>query len=147
MVILKFNSKEEAQAASSRVFQEAEKLGLFSSGTTSYAEPLKKEFWEVPVLPGFESFFTEQEKKISEIIDQGYFAIKPSQGKIMLHRMGLLESVEAMIQNSPDVELRLFWEYALTWELDNSYIQAMAASIGLTSEDVEAFFTQANEIR
>lgn len=75
------------------------------------------------------------------------YEIRPSQGKIMLHRMGLLESVEAMIQNSPDVELRLFWEYALTWELDNSYIQAMAASIGLTSEDVEAFFTQANEIR
>lgn len=73
--------------------------------------------------------------------------IRPSQGKIMLHRMGLLDSVELMIQNSPDVELRLFWEYALTWELNNSYIQAMAASIGLTTEDVEAFFIQASEIR
>lgn len=72
--------------------------------------------------------------------------IKPSQGKIQLHRMGYLEAVDQMIQNSPDVELRLFWEYALTWELNNSYVQSMAASLGMNTEDVQEFFMQASQI-
>ena len=83
----------------------------------------------------------------SERRSQIPFEIKPSQGKIMLHRMGLLEGVEQMIQNSEDRELQLFWEYALTWERDNSYIHAMAIGLGMNEEDVLNFFSEASLIK
>jgi hypothetical protein len=72
--------------------------------------------------------------------------IKPSQGKIQLHRLGLLDAVNTMIENSNDSELKIFWEYALTWELQNSYIQSMANLLGMTDADVEGFFVDASQI-
>lgn len=82
----------------------------------------------------------------SERLAQIPSEIKPSQGKIMLHRAGLLSQVEFMIEQSNDVELKLFWEYALSWELENSYIQSLATVLGMNRTDVEEFFVAASQI-
>lgn len=74
------------------------------------------------------------------------YDIKPSQGKILLHRMGLLDQVEGMIAQSSDVELRLFWEYALTWDLKNIYITSLSAVLGMSQTDTEDFFIAASQI-
>lgn len=74
------------------------------------------------------------------------YEIKPSQGKILLHRLGLLEQVNQMISQSTDVELSLFWEYALTWELENNYILSLGLVLGMQKEDVEDFFIEAAKI-
>jgi hypothetical protein len=68
MQSIKFRSLEEAQAAAQRVFDQASQEGLFVSGTTAYAIPEKEEFWTIPVLPGFERFFTPEELSGSERI-------------------------------------------------------------------------------
>ena len=147
MQFIKFITLEGAQRAAQRIFDEAIKEGLFVSGTNSYAIPEKYEYWEIPVLPGFEKFFTNEELRISEIIENGYDRIKPSQGKIQLHRIGLLDMVEEMIQNSNDKELKLFWEYALVWEIENIYINQMANALQMTPEQIQNFFFEASKIQ
>lgn len=87
-----------------------------------------------------------QEELESERLAQIPYEIKPSQGKIQLHRMDLLSQVDFMIEQSNDVELKLFWEYALTWERDNSYIQSLATVLGMNKTDVENFFIEASKI-
>lgn len=82
----------------------------------------------------------------SERLAQIPYEIKPSQGKIQLHRMGLLDNVNTMIEQLNDTELTLFWEYALTWERNNSYIQTLANQIGMNETDIENFFINASQI-
>jgi len=146
MESIRFKTFEEAEAICQRVFENASQEGLFVGGTNRYAEPNKLEYWEVPVLPGFMKFFTNEELKISEIIENGYHKIKPSQGKIQLYRIGLLDQVEEMIQSSNNRELILFWEYALVWEIDNTYIRQMASSIGMSDQQISDFFFEASKI-
>lgn len=68
MQSIKFQTLESAQAACERIFQEAVQEGLFVSGTTAYAIPEKEEYWTVPVLPGFERFFTPEELEQGEVL-------------------------------------------------------------------------------
>jgi hypothetical protein len=68
MQSIKFPSLESAQSACDRVFEQASQEGLFVSGTTAYAIPEKEEYWTVPVLQGFERFFTSEELGNGDIL-------------------------------------------------------------------------------
>lgn len=68
MQSIKFQTFESAQSACDRVYEQASQEGLFVSGTTAYAIPEREEFWTVPVLQGFERFFTPEELEGSERI-------------------------------------------------------------------------------
>lgn len=146
MHYIKFSTREEAERVAKRVFEEAEKLGLFSSGTTAYAIPTKTEFWEIPILPGFESLFLESEFKKSEAIEHGYHSITPTQGRILLKRMGLLDQVNAMVEGSGDEALQIYWEYSLSWDRHNPYIASMANLLGMSEADLDNFYLQASSI-
>jgi len=68
MQSIKFHTLESAQSACDRVFEQASQEGLFVSGTTAYAIPEKEEYWTVPVLQGFERFFTAEELGNGDIL-------------------------------------------------------------------------------
>lgn len=68
MQSIKFTTQESAQLACDRVYQQASEEGLFVSGTTAYAIPEKEEYWTVPVLTGFERFFTAEELGNGDIL-------------------------------------------------------------------------------
>ena len=68
MQSIKFQTLESAQSACDRVFEQASQEGLFVSGTTAYAIPEKEEYWTVPVLQGFERFFTSEELGNGDIL-------------------------------------------------------------------------------
>jgi len=61
MRFIKFNTELEAQAVSQRVFNAANADGKFAPGTTAYATPEHEEYFTIPVLDGFDSYFTNQE--------------------------------------------------------------------------------------
>ena len=72
--------------------------------------------------------------------------ITPTQGRIQLSRMGILPQVELSVEQSGNEELKVYWEYALSWDRHNSYIQSMAASLSMTEEQLDEFFTEASKI-
>lgn len=61
MRYIKFNTQAEAQAVCERVFTAANADGKFAQGTTAYATPEQEEYFTVPVLDGFDTYFTNQE--------------------------------------------------------------------------------------
>ncbi len=61
MRYIKFTTSQEAQSVCDRVFNDANNDGLFAPGTTGYAIPEKEEYFTVPVLDGFDSYFTQAE--------------------------------------------------------------------------------------
>jgi len=61
MRFIKFNTQAEAQVVCDRVFTSANNDGKFVPGTTAYAIPDHEEYFTVPVLDGFDSYFTQSE--------------------------------------------------------------------------------------
>lgn len=147
MKTISFNTFEEAKSVCDRVKSDAHQSGLISNELIGYVMPVKTEFWSIPLIPGFEAFFTPEEFINSAIVEGNFNEIRPSQGKIQLHRMGILDSISQMIDASEDAELKIFWEYALVWEIDNQYVIQLAQSLGMTSEQINDFFFQASQIR
>lgn len=76
MLSIKFKSFEVAQTVSNRVFKTASEEGLLSPDVSAYAIPQLEEFWTVPVLPGFERFFTPEELEGSERISRVGLGLK-----------------------------------------------------------------------
>lgn len=119
MKTISFNTFEEAISVADRVKSDALQAGVIPGELIGYVVPVKTEYWSIPVIEGFERFFTPEEFTHSAIIEGVFHEIRPSQGKIQLHRMGILDSISQMIEASEDDELKIFWEYALMWEIDN----------------------------
>lgn len=69
------------------------------------------------------------------------------QARLALLGAGLLDDVNAAIAAIPDPTQRkaaeIEWEYAQTVDRDSSFTQQLAAGLGLTSEQLDALFTQA----
>jgi hypothetical protein len=61
MRYIKFTTQQEAQDVADRIFNDANADGKFASGTTAYAIPEHEEYFTVPVLHGFDSYFTQAE--------------------------------------------------------------------------------------
>jgi len=73
-------------------------------------------------------------------------SITPAQGRMMLLQMGLLAAVKEAVEYSGYEALRIFWEYALSWDRDNIHIQTMAGLLGMNDEQTDTFFTEAAKI-
>ena len=73
-------------------------------------------------------------------------SITPTQGRILLKQMGLLDQVNAMVENAGDPALQIYWEYSLSWDRENPYISSMANLLGMGEEDLENFYIQASAI-
>ena len=74
------------------------------------------------------------------------FSITPAQGRLKLLEMGLLSQVRSEINKSTDEALVIFWEYSLNWNRDNMHIATMATLLGMTEEQIDTFFIEANKI-
>lgn len=71
-------------------------------------------------------------------------SITPLQAKLQLHRAGLLDEVEVMV--ATDVEVRLYWEYALEIRRDHPTLLTMAIALGLSDEQLNMMFIEAGKI-
>ena len=71
--------------------------------------------------------------------------ISPVQAKIALHRVGLLETVEAMIAGA-DVETRLAWAEATGFSRNSPILLGMAGALGLTEQQLDELFALAASI-
>jgi hypothetical protein len=61
MRYIKFTTSQQAQDVCDRIFNDANADGMFAPGTTAYAIPEHEEYFTVPVLDGFDSYFTQAE--------------------------------------------------------------------------------------
>lgn len=74
------------------------------------------------------------------------YSITPTQGRILLKQMGILDQVNQMVEQSEDQALQIYWEYSLSWDRDNPYISSMANLLGMSEEDLDELFIQASQI-
>ena len=69
-----------------------------------------------------------------------------AQARTVLRRSGLLDTVDAAIRNSVNAEMIDAWDYGNGLSRDSAMLQVMAASLGLTSEQIDELFLQASQI-
>lgn len=71
----------------------------------------------------------------------------PFQGRMALSNAGYLAQVEAIINdvNTPK-ETKLAWEYAIEWRRLSPMIDTLATNLGLTDEQVDQLFRDAQQI-
>ena len=74
------------------------------------------------------------------------FSISKLQGNLMLYRMGIEAQVLAVIENSGNTEAKKYFEHAATWERQSSIINTLAPAIGMTQNDLDLFFIEAEKI-
>lgn len=72
-------------------------------------------------------------------------SITPRQCRLVLMAQGLLPTVEAMIAQQ-DEATRITWEYALEFRRDDPLLLQLAASLQLTSEQIDQFFIAAAQL-
>lgn len=71
--------------------------------------------------------------------------VTPLQFRLALDAAGLLDDCEAVVAAAPRA-VQLSWEYAVTIERTNPFIDQFAAAIGKTAEEVDAIFETAAQI-
>jgi hypothetical protein len=67
------------------------------------------------------------------------------QGRIALLNANLLTSAQSAV-NTAGGATAIWWEYATTWERENTILQSMATTLGLTEAQVDQLFTAASKI-
>jgi len=106
MRYIKFNTSQEAQDVCERVFNAASLDGKFVSGTTAYAIPENVEYFTVPVLDGFDSYFTQgelngieqfKEEKQGRLVIDDLLAAMKSQGLTAANMDTLLTTLQGVV--------------------------------------------------
>ena len=69
-------------------------------------------------------------------------AVSPRQARLALLGAGLLDAVDAYVATQPRA-VQLEWEYASEIRRDNALLSTAATALGMTSEQLQALFTQA----
>ena len=103
-------------------------------------QPKQEGFYAVEVAP----INNKQTWELREIPKEVPQAITPLQSKLQLHKLGLLDDVEALVTG--DRTAQLYWEYALVIERDNEILLMMATSLGMTEEQLDDLFIKANKL-
>jgi hypothetical protein len=87
-----------------------------------------------------------------EVAKPPVVAVSATQAKIQLFRTkfpdgsDLLSRTEALVEQSTDRELKLWFAGAGTWQITNPNVQAIGAGFNLTPEQIQALFDQADLI-
>ena len=103
-------------------------------------QPKQEGFYAVEVAP----INNKQTWELREIPKEVPQAITPLQSKLQLHKLGLLDDVEALVTG--DRTAQLYWEYALVIERDNEILLMMATQLGLTSEQLDDLFIKGSKL-
>lgn len=64
----------------------------------------------------------------------------PAQGLMALYQTGHYDAYNEAITASSYVPLRIYATSATSWEINNPYIQALQAELGLSDDEVQALF-------
>lgn len=86
------------------------------------------------------------EERVEELPDQSVTKVTMRQARLALLGAGLLPTVDAAIaaMSGPTGDAaRIEWEYATTLERDWPLVSALADTLGLTDEQLDALFIQA----
>jgi hypothetical protein len=67
----------------------------------------------------------------------------PAKARIVLDEMGLLGTVEAAVAAHPTNAVRIYWEYAQTFERNHPYIVALGTALEL---DLDALFRASAQV-
>ena len=103
-------------------------------------QPKQEGFYAVEVAP----INNKQTWELIEIPKEVPQAITPLQAKLQLHKLGLLDEVEALVIN--DRIAQLYWEYALVIERYNEVLLSMSEQLGFTSEQLDDMFINASKL-
>ena len=68
----------------------------------------------------------------------------PAQMRLVLHRAGLLSTVQAIADSDP--EASIVWEYATVILRNSPFITAMQSQSGMTPEEIDTLFVTAMAI-
>lgn len=69
-------------------------------------------------------------------------SVTPRQVRLLLLSQGLLDEVEAMIAQQ-DKATQITWQFALEFKRNDPLLEALAANLGLTNEQIDQFFIAA----
>jgi hypothetical protein len=101
--------------------------------------PEARAAWGLVELPEPEAPVTPAPPTVPQTVSR-------AQAKIALHRKNKLVAIQAYIDASEDVELKLWWNEAAEFHRNNQYVNALAPNFGMTSEDLDDVFTEAASI-
>jgi len=72
--------------------------------------------------------------------------VTPVQGRIALLNAGLLDQAKAAVDAAGGATA-IWWEYATIWERDNTLLNGLSATLGLSSAQVDQLFKLAAAIK
>jgi hypothetical protein len=84
-----------------------------------------------------DEYKAEQEKIVPQ-------TISPRQARLILLKYELLDDIEAMI--ATDRALGIWWEYSLDIQRDNEYLLRACTALGITDEQLDNMFKEANKL-
>ena len=70
--------------------------------------------------------------------------ITPRQCRLQLLALGLLDEVETMC--NANREMQIWFEYSLDFQRSHPMIEAMGVQLGLTQDDLDTMFIEANKL-
>lgn len=92
-----------------------------------------REAWGLTELPEPVAPYTPAAPTVPRIVT-------PLQGRIALAHFGLLVTIEAAVAAHPDPTVKIAWEYATEFNRDSPTVVALAATLGITQEQLDAIF-------
>lgn len=82
--------------------------------------------------------------KIDATKAKARLSVSPAQARLALKRAGRLAAVQDMIEALPaDDDVRIVWDWAVTWERDSPFVDTLGAALGLTGEQIDDLFALA----
>ena len=147
---LKFRTYAEAWAVNERVTADCIRNNQWTDGiTTNSATPTENESgqWEIPILPGYEQYFTLAE--ISRAQRPDWFDVPTWRIRAILAVMGLEDTVTAAIGQLPEPQQTFAsraWNNGSTTERNSGTVVFIQQVLQLTDDQVDNIFIQAKNI-
>ena len=69
-------------------------------------------------------------------------SITPVQARVVMNHHNLRDSVEALISQSENQDIKDYWEFSLAIERNNPILLSMAEQLGLTDEQLDNLFIE-----
>lgn len=129
-------TEQDIGITKARIFDNSQRPHLAQMQTNS-------EYIQATMVSAAESYLRsipEQEETFGLVIIP---AITRAQGRLALHRAGLLEQVETVIAQA-DAESRIWYADAQEWQRNHPVVISMGAAVGLTAAQIDELFTVAS---
>lgn len=89
---------------------------------------------------------TQQEIDVISSAAKIPFSVTRRQFKRQLHLMGLLPTVQEIIDGANDPLLLIDWNEAQDFERSNPFVAQMAVALGKTEAEIDQFFIEAKQL-